>query len=116
MQGILTETVNGSVTGFVAIPSVIFFPGFRFQHLTFHLMISFVVKYRNREDNYEAVSDDDEPDYEFLNESFTSTRRPGNLAPTLPPMATHPMITGRRSAGQQRDMPVYEPEPEYDIA
>ena len=26
MQGILTETANGSVTGFVAIPSVTYFP------------------------------------------------------------------------------------------
>ena len=26
MQGLFTETVNGSVTGIVAIPSVIFFP------------------------------------------------------------------------------------------
>ena len=27
MRGILTEMTNGSVTGFIAIPSVIFFPG-----------------------------------------------------------------------------------------
>ena len=26
MQGVMTETANGLVTGFVAIPSVIFFP------------------------------------------------------------------------------------------
>ena len=32
MQGILTETANGSVTGFVAIPSVIFFLVFILQH------------------------------------------------------------------------------------
>ena len=30
MQGILTETANGSVTRFVAIPSIIFFPDYSF--------------------------------------------------------------------------------------
>ena len=30
MQGMLTEMMNGTVTGFITIPSVIFFPGINF--------------------------------------------------------------------------------------
>ena len=39
MQGILTETTNDSVTGFVAIPSIIFFPSQRNTAVILNLLI-----------------------------------------------------------------------------